>query len=169
MTITWDVAAPAAQENDPRTEAGINALESVRSIDWRNLTHDEVNTLGRSVNLLADDPRYMWRIFRFYSRMLHAGKTYEALGLLREGNVRFRLRESWLDVNCTEISEPEVYQRISGEDGYETYMAYSAALKKELDKVACYEFVISGEAPEGSRDYALVTALLSEYVPGANW
>jgi hypothetical protein len=169
MTITWDVAAPAAQETDPRAEAGIKALDNVRSIDWRSLTHDDVNALGRSVNLLADDPRYMWRIFRFYSRMLHAGKTYEALGLLREGNVRFRLRESWLDVNCTEISEPEVYRNISGEDGYDTYMAYSDALKDELNKVECYGFVVAGEAPEGSRDYALVSAMLSEYVPGANW
>lgn len=169
MTITWDVAAPAAEETDPRAEAGILALESVRNIEWRHLTHDALNEMGRSVNLLSDDPRYMWRIFRFYTRMLHAGRTYEAVGLLREGNVRFRLREAWLGVNCTDIEEPEIYRTIKGEDGYETYMEYSGTLKEELDKVECYEFVVRGEAPEGSRDYALVSAMLSEYVPGANW
>lgn len=169
MTITWAVAAPAAREVDPRTEAGIKALGNVRSIDWRGLSHDALNTLGRSVNLLSDDPRYMWRIFRFYTRMLHAGRTYEAIGLLREGNVRFRLREAWLDVNCTDLDEPEVYRGLDGEDGYQTYMEYSSALKEELDKVECYEYVVRGEVPQESRDYALVSAMLAEYIPGANW
>lgn len=169
MTITWEVAAPATKKTDPRTEAGIEALASVRSINWANMTHDELNTLGRSVNLLCDDPRHLWRVFRFYTRMLHAGKVYEAVGLMREGNVRFRLRESWLDVNCTDISEPEVYQALSGEDGYETYLEYSRALKAELDRVEYYDAVVAGRVIEGSRNDGVVTALFAEYVPGANW
>jgi len=169
MTIIWDVASPVAHEYDPRAEAGINALESVRSIDWSNMTHDEVNALGRSVNLLADDPRHLWRIFRFYTRMLHAGKAYEAVGLMREGNVRLRLRDSWLDVNCTDLNEPDVYRSITGEDGYATYMEYSETLKGVLDKVGYYGFVVAGRVPETSRHHALVNALFEEYVPGANW
>lgn len=168
MNDFWSQALSPVETADPRTEAGSNALNNVRSIDWGTLSHEQVNKLGRSVNLLSDDPRHLWKIFRFYTRMLRAGRAYEAVGLLREGNTRFRLRQSWLDLHCTDIDEPDVYRKIEGEDGYETYMEYATALKDELERVPYYAAVVAGEVPEG--DHAsTVRSLFEEYVPGANW
>lgn len=171
MNDFWKSALAPAEEEvtaDPRTEAGIEALNNVRAIDWVNLTHEQLNELGRSVNLLSEDPRHLWKIFRFYTRMLRAGRAYEAVGLLREGNTRFRLRQSWLDLHCTDISEPELYRKVDGEDGYETYMEYATALKDELGKVPYYGSVVAGKVPEGEHAQ-VVRELFEEYVPGANW
>ena len=168
MNDFWNSTISAQDTTDPRTEAGIAALANVRGIDWDNLSHDEINALGRSVNLLSDDPRHTWKIFRFYTRMLREEYVYEAVGLLREGNVRLRLRESWLAVHCTDFSEPEVYRTIEGEDGYETYMEYATALKEELEKVPYYTDVVAGKAPDNEHGET-VRKLFGEYIPGENW
>jgi hypothetical protein len=168
MNDFWSQALSPVETADPRTEAGDKALSNVRSIDWSSLSHSQVNKLGRSVNLLSEDPRHLWKIFRFYTRMLRAGLTYEAVGLLREGNTRLRLRQAWLELHCTDIDEPDVYRKLDGEDGYETYMEYATALKDELERVPYYGAVVAGEIPEGEHAQ-VVRRLFEEYVPGANW
>lgn len=148
---------------------GAEALANIRSIDWVGLSHDQLNMIGRAVNKLSDDPKYMWGVFRFYTQMLRGSRVYEAVGLMREGNTRFRLRETWLAINGTDVSEPEVYRSIEGTDGYEAYMEYSQSLKEELDKVPFYESVVAGKVSDDDSHATLVKRLFKEYVPGENW
>lgn len=103
--------------------------------NWDYLTEPTAKYVATNALKDINNPEKLWQNFDFFTGMLESAHGEMATEIIRDEHVTKKLRDTWLAMHGTDITSPDVYKHIEGDDGYEAYTEASDAMREAMAEV----------------------------------